>query len=73
MLVTAIEHDRVFGTLDSDPATLKRLRMGQRISFELSQLDDWLCKEDGALHGGFTIAVLAMPNAGRRGANPASK
>lgn len=56
--VTALEHNRVFGTLDSEPSIVKRFRIGQQVSFPLSLLNDWLYKENGTIHGGFTVAVL---------------
>src|SRR5207248_9378684 len=64
--VTAIENDVVFGTLDNEPGVVKNVRLGQRVKFPLSELNDWIYRQGKDLRGVFTIAaVRAAQQAGR--------
>ncbi|HEX6987071.1 MAG TPA: DUF2314 domain-containing protein, partial [Planctomycetaceae bacterium] len=57
--VTAIEGDRVYGTLANDPADLGPLRCGSKVAVPAADLNDW-CYADpaGNLAGGFTIEAI---------------
>lgn len=59
IMVTAVEGQRVFGTLENDPADLGALKYGSKVSIELPSLNDW-CYVDphGKLQGGFTIQAI---------------
>ncbi len=63
--VTAIEGDRVYGTLGNDPANLGALKLNSKVSVPVDELNDWCYFESaGNLAGGFTIA--AVQEAARR-------
>ncbi len=57
--VTAVEGDRVYGTLANDPADLGPLKLGSKVSVALAELNDW-CYTDpvDGLHGLFTLDVV---------------
>ncbi len=59
LVVTAIEGDRIYGTLANEPADLGPLEFGSKVSVELADLNDW-CYLDAAgdLQGGFTVAAM---------------
>lgn len=56
--VTAIENDVVYGTLGNDPVELRHLRLNDRTSVGVDQLNDWLFVVDGESQGGFTLDVF---------------
>jgi uncharacterized protein YegJ (DUF2314 family) len=58
--VTAIEGERIYGTLGNDPASLGPLKLGSKVSAPIATLNDW-CYLDGAgdVVGGFTITAVA--------------
>jgi uncharacterized protein YegJ (DUF2314 family) len=65
--VTAVEGDRVYGTLANDPADLGPLKLGSKVSVKVSDLNDWCYIDAGkGLVGGFTIEAVQKA-AKRRG------
>jgi uncharacterized protein YegJ (DUF2314 family) len=68
--VTAIEGDRIYGTLANEPGDLGPLKLGSRVSVSVSDLNDW-CYVDstGDLKGGFTVAVVMEAANGTRRTN----
>ncbi len=57
--VTALEGDRIYGTLANEPAQLGSLKLGSKVAVQLSKLNDW-CYLDSAGKpvGAFTVEVL---------------
>jgi uncharacterized protein YegJ (DUF2314 family) len=56
--VTAIEGSFIYGRLDNQPVTLRRLKLGSRLRLPLSDLNDWTFLQGKDVRGGFTIEVL---------------
>jgi uncharacterized protein YegJ (DUF2314 family) len=58
--VTALEGERIYGTLGNEPANLGSLKLGSKVSVTLAELNDW-CFVDpqGDLQGGFTIKAVS--------------
>lgn len=58
--VTAIEGDRIYGTLDNDPGNLGRLKRGSKVSVAVADLADWMyISTKKRLVGGFTLAAVS--------------
>lgn len=57
--VTALEGNRIYGTLANEPAHLGSLKLGSKVSVPVPKLNDW-CYLDASEKpvGGFTIEVL---------------
>jgi uncharacterized protein YegJ (DUF2314 family) len=66
--VSALEHEMIYGRLDNEPVSMKRLRAGARLRVPVRDLNDWLYTRGDTLAGGFTIDVLA--NAPKRPQRP---
>ncbi len=63
--VTAIEGDRIYGTLANDPNNLGKLKFGSKVSVTTGELNDWgYVDRDGKFVGGYTIE--AVKRASRR-------
>jgi len=58
LTVTALEHDFIYGVLDSEPLYMKAVRQGDRVRVELHDVSDWVYTQDGQMHGGFSFKVL---------------
>ena len=60
MWVDRIDFDGVSicGVLLNNPNWLTSIKQGDKVSFPLSQLDDWLCMLDGEVYGGYTIQAI---------------
>jgi uncharacterized protein YegJ (DUF2314 family) len=57
--VTALEGDRIYGTLANEPAHLGALKLGSKVAVPLAELNDWcFLDRSGKPIGGFTIEVL---------------
>ncbi len=57
--VTALEGDRIYGTLGNDPANLGSLRFGSKVAVPVSDINDWLYLDpQGKMAGGFTVSVV---------------
>jgi uncharacterized protein YegJ (DUF2314 family) len=58
--VTAIEGDRIYGKLGNEPVQLSNYREGQKVSFALKDLNDWIIFDEasGQMVGGFTAKIL---------------
>jgi len=57
--VTAIEGDRVYGTLGNEPFQLAGLALGSKVSVSAADLNDWgYVDSTGKLIGGFTIEAM---------------
>jgi uncharacterized protein YegJ (DUF2314 family) len=48
----------VTGTVTSAPVKIRSISAGQRVTFPLAQVGDWLYIKDGKLVGGFTVRLL---------------
>ncbi|WP_425615664.1 DUF2314 domain-containing protein [Anatilimnocola sp. NA78] len=57
--VSSIEDKVIFGTLGNDPARVPNLKLGDRVRFEISQLNDWIYLLEGEMIGGFTVKVIS--------------
>jgi uncharacterized protein YegJ (DUF2314 family) len=65
--VTALEGDRVFGTLGNDPGSLGSLKFGSKVAVPVAELNDWLYKDrQGNLAGGFTVRVVQRAQSRKR-------
>jgi len=60
MWVREVEYDgkTITGVLADTPIQLHSVQAGQRVSFPLGRLSDWLYVEDGKAAGGFTVKLL---------------
>ncbi len=57
--VTALEGDRIYGTLENEPANLGPLKLGSKVSATLADLNDWYYIDpQGTMQGAFTVALL---------------
>jgi uncharacterized protein YegJ (DUF2314 family) len=48
----------ISGMVASEPADLKSVKLGEKVSFPLERLSDWLFVEKGAAKGAFTVNYL---------------
>jgi uncharacterized protein YegJ (DUF2314 family) len=57
--VTALEGDRVYGTLGNEPGNLGSLKLGSKVSVPVADLNDW-CYLDSQekVAGGYTIEAV---------------
>jgi uncharacterized protein YegJ (DUF2314 family) len=51
--VAEIESDRIFGTLDSSPAAVSKLKTGDPLRLQANEIEDWLYIRNGRNYGGF--------------------
>jgi len=60
MWVDRLDFDGVliYGVLLNNPNWLTSVKQGDKVSFPLSQLNDWLCMLGGEVYGGHTIQVI---------------
>ena len=60
MWVANVAYDgaRFDGTLDNDPAAIKGLKHGDKVSVDPARVVDWMYDENGKAVGGYTSAVL---------------
>jgi uncharacterized protein YegJ (DUF2314 family) len=59
LLWVAVRHAderHVVGTVDSQPATVKAVAVGQQVRVPRGQLADWLFIRGGRMTGGFTLS-----------------
>jgi uncharacterized protein YegJ (DUF2314 family) len=56
--VSALENEMIYGRLDNEPVSMKRLHAGDRLRVPVRDLNDWLFTRGDTLAGGFTIDVL---------------
>jgi uncharacterized protein YegJ (DUF2314 family) len=54
----AYDGKTISGEVASEPADLKSVKLGQKVSFPLEQLSDWLYVENGMAKGAFTVQYL---------------
>jgi uncharacterized protein YegJ (DUF2314 family) len=57
--VSALENEMIYGRLDNEPVSMKRLHAGDRLRVPVRDLNDWLYTRGDTLAGGFTIDVLS--------------
>lgn len=57
--VTAIENDKIYGTLANEPANLPRWKEGDRVTVPVAELNDFLFMQNNEPVGGFTLKVIA--------------
>jgi uncharacterized protein YegJ (DUF2314 family) len=55
LIVTAIEHNVIYGRLDNDPVGVSRLRHGDVVRVSVDHVNDWLFHSSDRLVGGFTL------------------
>ncbi|MEM7478691.1 MAG: DUF2314 domain-containing protein [Planctomycetota bacterium] len=55
---TKITATEVTGVCGNDPRNVPGLKLGDRKTYELSQVSDWMIMADGKCYGGYTIRVL---------------
>jgi uncharacterized protein YegJ (DUF2314 family) len=53
--------DKVSGIVDQSPAFLS-IREGERVTFEPSQIRDWMYTESAMIHGNFTGRIMGKPH-----------
>ena len=53
-----LKGDQITGRLSSSPQSVKSVKRGQKVSFPVSRLSDWLYVADGKAHGAFTVRLL---------------
>lgn len=60
MWVNQVEFDGqlISGILSSTPNELRSVKAGQKVSFPLERLSDWLLVEHGKARGVFTVQLL---------------
>ena len=60
MWVSHVEYDGhlISGVLEDTPDHLKSVEHGQKVSFPLDKLSDWLYVQDGKAVGAFTVKLL---------------
>ena len=58
VLVTAIENNRIYGTLGNEPVDVRGVKEGDNAIVDLDDINDWNYVRDGEIHGGFTSKVL---------------
>lgn len=49
---------RVHGVLSNEPVHMRALRLGDPVTFEESQISDWMIVRGGRIYGSFTTRVL---------------
>jgi uncharacterized protein YegJ (DUF2314 family) len=65
--VTGMEGGTVFGRLDNEPNAVRNVKCGDIVRIAESDVVDWVCRQNNAVHGGYTIKALAeIPSARRR-------
>jgi uncharacterized protein YegJ (DUF2314 family) len=52
------EDGRLVGRIDNTPRLVRNIREGERISFEESDVVDWLYRENGKMIGNYTACAL---------------
>jgi uncharacterized protein YegJ (DUF2314 family) len=60
MWVSPITYDgkNFHGTVNNEPATVKTVKLGQKVSVAPSNISDWMYLENKKLVGGYTLRVL---------------
>ncbi len=66
--VSALEHEMIYGRLDNEPVSMRRIHAGDRLRIPVRDLNDWLFTRGDTVAGGFTIDVLS--NAPKRPERP---
>ncbi|MCL6504377.1 MAG: DUF2314 domain-containing protein [Pirellulales bacterium] len=67
ILVTAIEGDRIYGTLNNDPVNLGKLKCGSKVSVPIADLNDWIYLDTQQQPvGGFTVDVVQKASQRKR-------
>ena len=57
--VTSIENNVIYGTLENEPHNIPGLNVGDRVTAQVENLNDWLCVKNDEPVGGFTMKVLS--------------
>lgn len=57
--VTGIENDVIYGTLENEPHNIPGMNVGDRVTAQVENLNDWLCMKNDEPVGGFTMKVLS--------------
>ena len=50
--------DKITGRIDNNPERVKNVKIGQTWTFTKEDVSDWMYRQDGKIHGGFSIRVL---------------
>jgi uncharacterized protein YegJ (DUF2314 family) len=51
-------NDEFSGEISNTPQLVKKVKLGQTITFKQDEIVDWLYQEGGRMHGNFTACVL---------------
>lgn len=54
----AWDGERFTGVLDNDPVDVHNVRMGQRVTVERAEVEDWIYDDGETMVGGYTVRVL---------------
>lgn len=57
-----LEGDQVRGEVNSDTVVIKTHRLGDTITYPVSEITDWMYNEGGKMHGNYTARVTAKPH-----------
>ena len=57
--------DVVRGTLANEPATLKKIKLHDRVELRVGELNDWMYEDGREMKGAFTVKALQDIQAGR--------
>jgi len=62
--VEDIKGTKITGTLENDPMKLKSVNAGDKVTRDVSELEDWLYKDGEVSHGGFTTKLSRSTSSG---------
>lgn len=66
MQVESINGNTVTGRVDNDPVDVKNVKLGDRVSKPLADIDDWIVGDGKTMTGGFTSKVLQQIESERK-------
>jgi len=52
------QDDKLFGTINNDPETVKSVKLGQEIEVPKASISDWMFMRNGKMFGNYTLRVL---------------
>jgi uncharacterized protein YegJ (DUF2314 family) len=52
------QNDKLFGTINNDPETVKSVKLGQEVEVPEANISDWMFMRDGKMFGNYTLRVL---------------
>jgi uncharacterized protein YegJ (DUF2314 family) len=57
--ITRIDGDTIHGVLGNHPNELRNIKLGDEVTVNLADLNDWTYFKNGELIGGFTLEAIA--------------